>query len=107
MLKGFLGAALGAGMYLYSNVGGPSTTVRMAAYLGGVGLIAWTLTTLTRAFLRAFRAYRRTAMYVLRSKLIVHSEGLRATTSPRTAVSAVIVLDEQPSLAGLLALASA
>lgn len=69
MLKAFLGALVGTGLYLFSN--STAGENRVAFYLAGMAVLALTCTWALRAAVAASRAQLRTATYLLRSKRIV------------------------------------
>ena len=67
MLKGFLGAASGSGLYVFSN-GAPGGE-RAGYYLAGMVLLALATKWIVQWAFRAGRARVRTATYLVRSKL--------------------------------------
>ena len=97
-----LGAALGGALYLYSSTGNAQQGGRFQLYLAGIAVLAMTLTSILVLTMRAAVSYRRKAVYVVKSKMIVRSEVIHLDP-PR---DMVIVLDE-PTYTGLLALANA
>jgi hypothetical protein len=101
-VKQFLGAALGTTLYFVSSMVPMESGARAGLYVGGAALLAMSLTSILLLTIRTVRAKSRSAVYVVKSKMIMRHEVIRLD-APR---DLVIVLDE-PQIRGLLALANA